>query len=83
MEPREAALLSSILHLPAGIAILSVHPSATDRVVRVECHAPSMPGEDVPAALASHPRELSTNGCRFALCGPQCALNAHGAQICV
>ena len=43
MEPREAALLSSILHLPAGITILSVHPSATELVIRVACHAPSMP----------------------------------------
>ena len=43
MEPREAALLSSILHLPAGITILSVHPSATELVVGVACHAPSMP----------------------------------------
>jgi transposase len=43
MEPREAALLSSILHLPAGITITSVHPSATELVVRMACHAPSMP----------------------------------------
>src|SRR5258707_1136566 len=43
MEPREAALLSSILHLPAGITILSDHPSATELVIRVACHAPSMP----------------------------------------
>ena len=43
MEPREAALLSSILHLPAGITIIAVHPSATELVVRVACHAPSMP----------------------------------------
>ena len=43
MEPREAALLSSILHLPAGITIISVHPSATELVVCVACHAPSMP----------------------------------------
>src|ERR1700676_1823427 len=43
MEPREAALLSSILHLPAGITITSVHPSATELVVRIACHAPSMP----------------------------------------
>src|SRR5712671_6406419 len=43
MEPREAALLSSILHLPAGITIISVHPSATELVIRVACHAPSMP----------------------------------------
>ncbi|HEY6411500.1 MAG TPA: ISL3 family transposase [Ktedonobacteraceae bacterium] len=43
MEPREAALLSSILHLPTGITITSVHPSATELVVRIACHAPSMP----------------------------------------
>jgi transposase len=43
MEPREAVLLSSIVHLPAGITITSVHPSATDLVVRVACHATSMP----------------------------------------
>ncbi len=43
MEPREAALLSCILHLPAGITITSVHPSATELVVRVACHAASMP----------------------------------------
>src|SRR6266566_7245067 len=42
MEPREAALLSSILHLPAGITITSIHPSATELVVRVACHLPSM-----------------------------------------
>jgi len=43
MEPKEAALLSSILHLPAGITITSVHPSATDLVVRVVCCSSSMP----------------------------------------
>jgi len=43
MESKEAALLSSILHLPAGITILSVHPSATELVIGVACHAPSMP----------------------------------------
>src|SRR2546421_13106885 len=43
MEPREAALLSSILHLPAGITITSVHPSATELVVRVACDTASMP----------------------------------------
>jgi transposase len=43
MEPGEAARLSSILHLPAGITIISVHPSATELVVCVACHAPSMP----------------------------------------
>src|SRR5258708_25686411 len=43
MEPREAELLSSILHLPAGITVKSVHPSVTELVVRIACHAPSMP----------------------------------------
>ena len=43
MEPREAALLSSVLHLPAGITIASVHPSATELVVRLACSTPSMP----------------------------------------
>ena len=44
MEPREeAALLSSLLHLPAGITITSVDPSATELVVRLACHTPSMP----------------------------------------
>jgi transposase len=42
MNPREMALLSSVLHLPAGITIASVHPSATELVVCVSCHAPSM-----------------------------------------
>jgi transposase len=43
MEPREAARLASILHLPTGITITSVHPSATELVIRVACHAASMP----------------------------------------
>lgn len=43
MEPKEAALLSSILHLPAGISVLSAHPSATGLVVRIACQTPSMP----------------------------------------
>ncbi len=43
MEPREAALLASLLHLPAGITIASVHPSATELVLCVACHTPSMP----------------------------------------
>jgi len=43
MEPREAARLASILHLPAGITITSIHPSATELVIRVACHAASMP----------------------------------------
>jgi transposase len=42
MEPKEAAQLASILHLPAGITITSIHPSATELVVRVACHLPSM-----------------------------------------
>ena len=43
MEPKEAALLSSILHLPAGITITSVHPSAAELVIHVACSAPCMP----------------------------------------
>jgi transposase len=43
MEPREAALLASILHLPTGITITSVHPSTTGLVIRVACQALSMP----------------------------------------
>ncbi len=42
MDPREIALLSSVLHLPAGITIASVHPSATELIVCVGCQAPSM-----------------------------------------
>jgi len=42
MEPREAALLSSILHLPAAITITSVHPGATELVVRIACSLASM-----------------------------------------
>src|SRR5579863_4443508 len=43
MEPIEAARLASILHLPAGLTITSVHPSATELVVCVACSTPSMP----------------------------------------
>jgi transposase len=43
MEPKEAALLSSILHLPAGMTITSVHPSAAELVVRIVCCHASMP----------------------------------------
>src|SRR5258707_7807837 len=43
MEPREAALRWSILHLPAGSTITSVHRRATELTVDVACHAPSMP----------------------------------------
>ncbi len=43
MEPKEAALLSSILHLPAGIMITSIHPSAAELVVRIACQNTSMP----------------------------------------
>src|SRR6266566_592263 len=42
MDPREMALLASVFHLPAGITIASVHPSATELVVCVGCQAPSM-----------------------------------------
>jgi transposase len=43
MEPREAALLSSLLHLPAGITITSVHPSAAELVICIACHRTNMP----------------------------------------
>jgi hypothetical protein len=43
MEPRETARLASILHLPAGITITSVHPSASDLLVSVASQTPSMP----------------------------------------
>jgi len=43
MEPTEAARLASILHLPAGITITSVHPSVTELVIRLACHVASMP----------------------------------------
>ena len=43
MEPKEAALLSSIFHFPAGITIISVHPSANELVFRLACQTPSMP----------------------------------------
>jgi transposase len=43
MDPREMALLSSLFHLPAGIMITSVHPSASELVMGVACHTPSMP----------------------------------------
>lgn len=42
MDPREMALFSSLFHLPAGITIASVHPSATELVIGVTCHTPSM-----------------------------------------
>src|SRR6266702_309018 len=43
MEPTETALLSSIFHFPAGITITSVHPSTNELVIRLACHAVSMP----------------------------------------
>jgi transposase len=43
MEPREAALLSSILHLPAGITITFVYPGVTELVVGIACQRASMP----------------------------------------
>jgi transposase len=42
MNPREMALLTSLFHLPAGIAATSVHPSTSELVIGVACHAASM-----------------------------------------
>jgi transposase len=43
MDPREITLLSSLFHLPAGIAITSVHSSASELGLDVACQAASMP----------------------------------------
>jgi transposase len=43
MDPREMTLFSRVFHLPAGIAITSVHPSATELVMCVACQLASMP----------------------------------------
>jgi transposase len=43
MDPTEMALFSRVFHLPAGIAITSVHPSASELVMGVACQAASMP----------------------------------------
>src|SRR5712691_2643076 len=43
MNPREMALLTTLFHLPAGIAVTSVHPSASELVIGVACHTTSMP----------------------------------------
>ena len=43
MDPREMALFSRVFHLPAGIAVTSVHPSASELVMCVACQAASMP----------------------------------------
>src|SRR2546425_7830173 len=43
MDPREMALLTSLFHLPAAIAVTSVHPSASELVIGVVCQATSMP----------------------------------------
>jgi len=43
MDPREIALLTSLFHLPAAIAVTSVHPSASELVIGVVCQATSMP----------------------------------------
>ena len=43
MDPREMALFTSVFHLPAGIAVTSVQPSASELVIGVACHALSMP----------------------------------------
>jgi transposase len=42
MDPKEMALLSSVLHLPAGITMTSAHTSATELIIRVGCHLPTM-----------------------------------------
>ncbi|HLZ57844.1 MAG TPA: ISL3 family transposase [Ktedonosporobacter sp.] len=42
MDSVEKDLLASVLHLPAGIAIDSAHPSACELVIRVACRQPSM-----------------------------------------
>src|SRR5207247_819070 len=42
MNPREMALFSRVFHLPAGIAVTSVHPSASALVIGVACQAASM-----------------------------------------
>ncbi len=43
MDLRELTLFSSVFHLPAGIAITSVHPSATELVLCAACQLASMP----------------------------------------
>ena len=55
MDPREMALFSRVFHLPAGIAVTSVHPSASELVIGVACLAPSMP------CPACHQRLVSTD----------------------
>ncbi len=42
MNPREMALFTSLFHLPAEIAATSVHPSTSELVIGVVCHAASM-----------------------------------------
>jgi len=37
------ALFTSVFHLPAGMAIASVHPSASELAVHLACHTASMP----------------------------------------
>ena len=43
MDPTEMAFFSSLFHLPAGIAVTSLHPSASELVIGVACHTTSMP----------------------------------------
>ena len=81
MDPREMALFSSVFHLPAGITITSVHPSATELVIRIACQSASMPWTTVPPALCSHPWELSTNRRRSALRRPQRDPGPHRTEI--
>src|SRR5690242_17100892 len=43
MDPKEMALLTALFHLPAGITMTSVHPSASELVIGVPCQTSSMP----------------------------------------
>jgi transposase len=42
MDPREMALSTTLFHLPAAIAVTSVHPRASELVIGVACHTSSM-----------------------------------------
>jgi transposase len=53
MDPREMALFSRVFHLPAGIAVTSVHPSASELVIGVACYTASM---ECPACHQSSAR---------------------------
>ncbi len=42
MTPNEMNTLFSLLHLPARIAVVSIHPSASELVIRIACISPGM-----------------------------------------